>query len=189
MNKLTSLLLLCGVLILLAGNYAFAQKKEQTVYREPKFRKLNTTKTPEKIKEAGKFDPTTNDEASYYAPIRYVIVYNEVLTSLNERRIEILIDEKSYTEEIISMVFQHIAKKFPNPLRLTVKAHTNLATIETPEERLMLRDGKGSRFEDVIDRYRISRYFRLENGRESFSLATPINTMPFEIIVLEEKKP
>jgi hypothetical protein len=178
-------LLFCSALILLAGNYASAQEKRQTVY-EPKVRKLITTKTPEKIKEAKDFGSTSEDEASYYAPIRYVIVYNQIFPTLNERRIEILIDEKSYTEEILATVFQHIARKYPSPQRLSINAHTNLATIETPEERQMLRDGSDSRFEKVRDRYKESGYNRFENGREAFILMTPTKPVPFEVIVLEE---
>jgi hypothetical protein len=184
MNKLTGLLFCC-VLILLVNDYVSAQKG-QTVYREPKFRKLNTTKTPEKIKEASDFDPIFGDEASYYAPIRYVIVYNEILAKIDERRIEILIDEKSYTEEILALVLQHIAEKFPSPIKLDIKVHTNLATIETPEERQMLRDGEDSRFRNVRSLYKTSTFYRSEDGRESIFHQTSIKPENYEVIVLKE---
>jgi hypothetical protein len=185
MNKIN--VLFCCILILLAGSYTSAQEGHTTSY-EIKSRKLVTTKTSHKIKETGQFDPTTNDEASYYAPIRYVIVYNEILTKINERRIEILIDEKSYTEEILATIFQHIAKKFPNPIQLEITAHTNLATIETPEERQMMRDGEGSRFKNVRSRYKTSTFGRNEAGRESIFHQISINPENYEVIVLEEGK-
>ena len=189
MRKLLNLLFCC-VLLSLANNYAFSQNA-QTVYKEPKFRKLVTTKTPEKIKEAGQFGSKPYDEAGYYAPIRYIIVYNEILTKIDERRIEILIDEKSCNEENLAIVFQHIAKKFSSPTQLEIIAHTNLAPIETPEEKRMMRDGEDSRFKNVQDRYKVYSYSRFKDGREIFSIVMPTEELiTSEIIVLKEgKKP
>jgi hypothetical protein len=113
-------------------------------------------------------------EASYYAPIRYVIVYNSMFLNDTERRIEILMDEKQFTESNLIAVFDLIKKRFPEPARLMIKVHTSLATIETPEEREMIALSHTSRFSKVRLKYKEAFFSRFQNGRESFSYTTSV---------------
>ncbi len=128
-------------------------------------------------------------EASYYAPIRYVIVYN-VIFSLNsdERRMEILIDEKQLNEENLIKIFGLIKRRFPLPLRLMINVHTNLATIETPEEREMIHSSNDPRFAHTYFKYKKAFYMRFQNGREAFSYTTNLFPYKEKEVVLKDIK-
>jgi hypothetical protein len=107
------------------------------------------------------------NEAAYYAPIRYVIVYNDIF-KLKERRIEVLIDEENFNKENLIIVFDLIKKRFPKPFMMRIGVHTSLATIETPEERELAKDDKDSRFGDKRPLYKNASFLRLNDGSEGF---------------------
>lgn len=113
-------------------------------------------------------------EASYYAPIRYAIVYNSLFLDDTERRIDILMDEKQFNEENLKTVFELVKKRFPEPSRLGITVHTNLATIETPEENEMVKDSHDSRFSKIKFSYKRAFFMRFENGREALIYTTNI---------------
>jgi hypothetical protein len=161
MNKITNILF-CGLLVLVFGEPSFPQDTKSPV-QKPEEKKQDSPKTIPQIKEAGQFNSVI-EEMEYYAPIRYVIVYNEIFEKLNERRMDVLLDKKSFNKENLSAIFLQIAKKFPTPLKLTVTVHTSLATIETPEEKQMERDGQDSRFRSKKSQYDDAYFMRVEDG-------------------------
>ena len=130
-------------------------------------------------------------EARYYAPIRYVIVYNWIFDKLElpERRMDILMDAKQFNEKNLIKIFELIKKRFPNPLDLMINVHTSLATIETPEENEMTKDSQDSRFGHTYTKYKRAGYNRFENGREAFTYTTKI--LPYydeKLVVLKDIK-
>ena len=127
------------------------------------------------IKETGQVG-SDEEEAAYYAPIRYVIVYNKIVPMYErdgDRRIKILIDEKSFTLIKLIGVVEHISKKFPSPNNLSIEIHTSLASIETPEENEMVKDGEDSRFRDKYNLYKSAYYDRAKTGKESLLISFP----------------
>jgi len=126
-------------------------------------------------------------EVQYYAPVRYVIVYNWILDkSIPERRMDILMDEKQFNKENLEEVFQLIKKRFPLPMSLDITVHTNLATIETPEEFEMLKDSVDSRFSHTYSKYKKASYSRWENGREAYNYTISLSPYKEKLIVLND---
>lgn len=113
-------------------------------------------------------------EAAYYAPIRYVIVYNDIF-DLNpeERRISILMFPNQFNRQNLIKVFELIKKRFPIPVRLDINVHTSLATIETPEESEMTDDSLNTRFRKQENKYKIALFLRNEEG-ENFCYTTSL---------------
>ena len=144
MNKLVNIFF-CFVLISFISSNILPQNKQAN--NQKKKSEKQAALPISVIKEKGQFNSDL-EESLYYSPIRYVIVYNSVLPIIDERRIEILFDKKSFNQENITAVFKQIAKRFPNPVRLRVILHTDLATIETPEEREMIDYAHHNRFEE-----------------------------------------
>lgn len=124
-------------------------------------------------------------ESSYYAPLRYVIVYNEILKTTGERELEILMDEKQFNEKNLLFVFELLKKRFPSPAGLSVYVHTNLATIETPDERELPDDENDSRFDKVRYKYKTASYTRSADGRESYSYTMSLSPYKDKIAVVE----
>ena len=92
----------------------FAQtndKKKTTVVE-----KNDAASTSQKNTKAQDEYERLEKEVAYYAPIRYVIVYNDLIKlSLDERRVEVLIDKKQFNEENLIKIFELIKKRFPLP--------------------------------------------------------------------------
>lgn len=130
-------------------------------------------------------------EASYYAPIRYVIVYNSLFLDGDERRVDVLMDEKQFNEDNLKTVFELVNKRFPAPSRLAITVHTNLATIETPEEDEMSADSIDSRFGNINFNYKKAFFMRFENGRKAFNYTINLHPGYREKLVLisEGSKP
>jgi hypothetical protein len=126
-------------------------------------------------------------ESNYIAPIRYVIVYNNLVeTSLGGRYLEIIMDEKQFNEENLIKVFELLKKRFPSPDYLTIDVHTNLATIETPEERELTHDS-GGRLTDNFALYKSASYTRFIGGREAFVYTTSLSPYKEKLVVLVDK--
>jgi hypothetical protein len=114
-------------------------------------------------------------QASYYASVRYVIVYNDIYDlEPQERRIAVLMEPEQFGEENLKTVFDLIKERFPTPIRLSVTVHTSLATIETPEEAEMARDAVDSRFSDHKTRFKSAYFLRDEKG-EKFKYTTSLH--------------
>lgn len=165
---------------------------------KPKTNKPNATKakpspalSDEEKREQEETDQMEK-EASYYAPIRYVIVYNWIFDELDlpERRMDILIDSKQFNQKNLTAVFELVKKRFPTPLRLMIDVHTNLATIETPEEFEIGRDSEDTRFGNKKFEHRNAFYMRYEDGSDEFIYTTKLK--PYyddKNVDLESKKP
>ena len=69
----------------------------------------------------------------YRSPFRYVI-YNNQLYSFG-RSIDVLLDEKSFSEKTLRELFQLVAEKYPEPKHLVINVVTDLDVALTPEER------------------------------------------------------
>jgi hypothetical protein len=103
-----------------------------------------------------------------------------------ERRVELVMDEKQFNEENLIKVLELIKKRFPSPFVLRVEVHTNLATIETPEEREKA-DSSTGRLTNKSFLYKKANYSRFSSAREAFTYTT--NLRPFErkTVVLIDK--
>lgn len=180
--KILLKLLFCSMLILFIGNKAYAQTTKTTEQKSSS-EKQGSPQTIPQIKEKGQVGSVI-EEMEYYAPIRYVIVYNEIYEKLNDRRMDVLLDEKSFNKENLTAVFTQIAKRFPAPLKLTITIHTSLATIETPEEKQMSRDGQDSRFREKKYDYKDAYFIRDEDKSAVFFYDTSLHPETDEKIVL-----
>ncbi|MCY7346583.1 MAG: hypothetical protein LH614_10240 [Pyrinomonadaceae bacterium] len=126
------------------------------------------------------------EESRYLSPIRYVIVYNDIIKlAFDQRRIEILMEESQYNEENLRKVFDLVKTRFPSPIALSIEIHTSLETIETPEEREKA-DSSSGRFPDETAKYKKANYYRYCGGGEAFSY---INESQFarKVVVLVDK--
>jgi hypothetical protein len=78
-------------------------------------------------------------ERTYTSPFRYVIAHDEVIKdddpSYTHRDVEVLLEEKAFSEATLRQLFGLLAKRFPQPERLDVSVYTSLEQIDTPEER------------------------------------------------------
>ncbi len=116
---------------------------------KPKIIKKNPAiPVSEKEKQAQQENDDIRNETSYYAPIRYVIVYDWIFDGLvvPERRMDILMDAEQLDKKNLITIFELIKKRFPTPLRLRINVHTSLDTIETPEEITKVKKSHTGRY-------------------------------------------
>lgn len=167
MKKFTTFIFLSAI-ILVFSNQIFSQNKP-------------TKSEQEKQAEFRRWD----EEATYIAPIRYVIVYNEVFDS-KVRWLDIVIDEKQFNEENLRKTFELIKKRFPEPFAMNIEIHTNLETIETPEEKEMSSDNRG-RLTAKKFLHKMAGISRFNGGREA--LIYTISLKPYEekLVVITNK--
>lgn len=70
---------------------------------------------------------------------RYAIVENSVSHEDNpkliSRHIEVLLDERAFSEKTLRVLFDLVSKRYATPKNLNVDVYTNLEQIMTPEER------------------------------------------------------
>jgi hypothetical protein len=74
------------------------------------------------------------------APFRYVIVHNEVDPALTEedaprRFVEVVADRRTFTRKNLLGLVKLVSARFQNPTLLYVNVFTDLADVQTPEER------------------------------------------------------
>ena len=67
-----------------------------------------------------------------------------------------------------------------------IYVHTDLNTIETPEERELLKDGEDSRFSKFYGRYREASYSRFDNRREAFLYTKNLAEIKQTLVVIRE---
>ena len=135
------------------------------------------------LKRVGKL--SEKDELRYRTPIRYVIVYNEIGPT-GGREIEVFMKAANINERDLRAVFCWISQSFPSPVALTINVHTDLNTIETPEERELLKDGEDSRFSKFYGRYREASYSRFDNRREAFLYTKNLAEIKQTLVVIRE---
>ncbi|HZE71873.1 MAG TPA: hypothetical protein VE135_20380 [Pyrinomonadaceae bacterium] len=113
-------------------------------------------------------------QISNRSPFRYAIVSNEVIDDSGTppkdayRYVEVLLDEKAFSENNLKELFKLVSKRFPKPKVLHVQVYTNLNDVETPEER------EGPKMSEVPDdpsqdRYHQASYLRDDDGNEWFT--------------------
>lgn len=112
----------------------------------------------------------TKSERSF----RYVIFSNLIQefddSKLNSRNIDILMDEKAFSEDNLVKLFFMISKRFPEPEFLNVSIYTNLEQTSTPEE---MDQGATSEKEDLTsNHYSWAVYIRTDSNE--FFNYTPI---------------
>ena len=76
------------------------------------------------------------------SPFRYVITWNKITEGTSypqggkfrARGVDVLLDEKSFSESTLRQLFALISKRFPDPAELNVSVYTSLEDMMTPEE-------------------------------------------------------
>jgi hypothetical protein len=121
-------------------------------------------------------------QAKFRSDIRYLTVYNDIFE--DERRIQVLLNSKSFNETSITHVFNLIKRRYPEPTRLSIDVETSIEMIETPEERDLHRDGNDSRFSFLYGKYQRAGYSRFENGREAFDFTVSLSPYRERTVVL-----
>lgn len=130
--------------------------------------------------------PGQNSEQSYRAPFRYVIFNNEV--DVGYRYVEVLLDERAFSEENLKQLFKLVSNRFPRPKVLHVQLYTNLEDAETPEER---ESGKASEQPDnpASDRYHSAYYLRDSDGNQWFTYNPNSPDIKLKTVVIKGQSP
>ena len=76
------------------------------------------------------------------SPFRYVITRSDITEGTHypqggkfrARGVDVLLDEKSFSESTLKQLFALISKRFPDPAELHVSVYTSLDDMMTPEE-------------------------------------------------------
>lgn len=118
------------------------------------------------------------EEESFESPFRYIIVANtrEQYEFLSEprRSVMILLDEKSFSEDNLRILFGLVSKRFPEPKKLYVDVVTNLEQLSTPEEQDRFTGGvSGEPGDPDRNKYYWAVYFR-NRHYEGFNYS-PVN--------------
>jgi hypothetical protein len=169
MKKNTNLLLALGLI----SFFYFQTPAQVEKTKEPQVEKTDVQKLFE--------------ETQYVSLLRYVIVYNDVVKlNAEERRIELILDEKQFSEENLIKVFNLVKQRFPLPVRLEIEVHTNLATIETPEERDK-PDSSTGRLTHKTVFHKTAGYSRFNDGSEGMSYTVSLSPFSEKVVFLEDK--
>lgn len=112
-------------------------------------------------------------QSQFRSPFRYIILSNlteeDLELTIPQRRLEILMDNKAFSVRNLKLLVELLKERFPIPIRLDIKIHTNLATIETPEEQDMLSQHISREF--YANYYKTAGYSRDKDGDEALSYA------------------
>lgn len=84
------------------------------------------------------------------------------------RYVEVLLDERAFSENNLKELFRLVSKRFSTPRALHVQVYTNLEDVETPEEK---EKGKISEtpFDPNLERHHQAFYLRDDEGNEWFT--------------------
>lgn len=145
--------------------------------KRQKVKKLNSITKPLQPQALTKEEKQNQEEINeikrqqkFRSPFRYIIVSNitekELELTIPQRRLEILMDEKAFSEKNLKLLFNLLEKRFPLPIPLEIIVHISLATIETPEEKEMATDG--NRLFDEIESHKSAQYVRFSDGKKGF---------------------
>jgi len=177
-----------ALLLIVVGVFSIADKPvygQNSKNNEADVRSGCSIPTPETLKRRGQL--TDDQEIRYRSPIRYVIVYNDIGPT-EDRRIDLLMNVGNVNERDLRTVFCWIGERYPSPVTLTINVHTNLSTIETPDERELLRDGEDARFSKYYWMYKEADYHRYENGREAFGYTVRLSPYREREVVIKDSK-
>ena len=124
---------------------------------------------------------------------RYVIVRNDVIRVTGDsedayRFVEVLLEEKAFSEKILKELFSLVTKRFPTPTRMDIRVYTSLEQINTPEERDAGGVSEGPD-DATSDKYHRALFIRSSGGDELFrySISTPVRGL--KTIILKGKDP
>lgn len=142
-----------------------------------------------------------SQDRAYTSSFRYVIVYNEVIEDKDEpsytnRRVEVLLDRKAFSEKTLRQLFALLSKRFPSPDSLTVDVYTSLEQVETPEEKEAGKvvaegpngRGKPTREELIFRKYPFAGLMR-QDGNELFRYTFNSRNSKVKTVILKGKDP
>ena len=123
------------------------------------------------------------------SPFRYVIVGNEVIDDSGTppkdayRYVEVLLDEKAFSENNLKELFRLVSKRFAKPKVLHVQVYTNLEDTETPEEREGAKMSEAP-YDPPLDKYHQAFFLRDADGGEWFTYnANPPRTDTKKVVL------
>jgi|GEM_PF-2698668 len=133
----------------------------------------------------------------FRSEFRYIIVKNRLrsggsplsekeIDEAERRVVDVLLDERAFTEYTLKKLFQLISKRFPRPDYLEVSVHTSLEQVFTPEEDDI--DVIGGVDELPGLRYSWA-YFRRDKNNEFIRYVDDPATQRIKVIVLKGKAP
>lgn len=127
-----------------------------------------------------------NQQRAYRSPFRYVIFNNEV--DAGYRYLEVLLDEKAFSEENLKQLFKLVSNRFPIPRVLHIQVYTNLEDAETPEER---ESGKASEQpgNPAADRYHSAYFLRDNDGNQWFTYNPDAPDTKLRTVVVKGQAP
>ncbi|MFL6229112.1 MAG: hypothetical protein ACJ741_10065 [Pyrinomonadaceae bacterium] len=142
----------------------------------------------------------SNHERLYHSPFRYVIVHDEIKEDVDakftNRQVEVLLDEKSFSEETLKTLFRLLSKRFSQPDRLDVEVYTSLEQIDTPEERELGRvfaetiNGRGKpSAEELVEKKYPHAILMRQDGNELFRYTVGRDNRRLVTVVLKGKDP
>ena len=128
---------------------------------------------------------------TYKAPFRYVIISNHVYTPTGDHRdtsrfIEVLLDEKAFSEGTLRQLFKLISQRFPKPRWLDVDVYTNLEQTETPEESDLSKTSESNA--PSQDNYHWARLIRIDDD-ELFRYNPDPPSRTMKTVILKGKDP
>jgi hypothetical protein len=130
----------------------------------------------------------TRRESNHRAPFRYVIVYNEIVGGEDDPReafryVEVLLDERAFSEKTLKELFRLLSKRFREPKDMDVAVYTSLEQIDTPEERDAgkISEGPG---DPALDRYPSALLIR-KGGCEFFRYTPQAPSTEMKTVVLK----
>lgn len=127
-----------------------------------------------------------------YSSFRYVIVNNEVINDSGDpkdayRYVEVLLDEKAFSEETLKKLFKLLSKRFPKPSTMDVSVSTNLEQVDTPEERDEPKVSEAPA-NPSLDRYPSALLIR-KDGNELFRYTSNPPNTDMKTVILKGRDP
>ncbi|MCW5971460.1 MAG: hypothetical protein KIT57_23375 [Blastocatellales bacterium] len=141
----------------------------------------------------GEIPYISNQHRATRSPFRYVIVSNSISGEESDpnddaRHVDVLLDDRAFSETNLKMLFKLLSGRFPLPKVLDVRVYTNLEDVETPEEREAFKASEGP--DDPSEyKYRRAFYLRDYYGNEWFTYNPTPPSRPTITIVLKGRSP
>lgn len=122
------------------------------------------------------------------AEFRYVIISNDVGGyDKPTRRISVLLDEATFSEDTLKKLFYLVSKRFPEPRRLEAWVSTSLWQFATPEEEDMGMISE--RGYDPHDGLHPSALLLRQDGNELFRFTPKSPYINMKTVILKGKDP
>jgi hypothetical protein len=127
------------------------------------------------------------------SPFRYVIVNNRTIGRSprrmdGHRLVEVLLDDKAFSEDNLRELFKRVSRRFPAPRVLSVDVYSSLEDVKTPEEREGAQMSEGPD-DPRADTYHRALYLRDNSGNEWFSYNPHPPTRERRWVILKGKDP